>query len=290
MPPTARLATTPSLRILFGDNLDWLPRLPDSSFRLIYIDPPFNTRKKQSRTRIRTTRDEQGGDRIGYKGKRYRTTVLGEKSFDDTFTDYLAFLGPRLEHARRLLCDDGSLFVHLDFREVHYVKVRLDELFGRESFQNELIWAYDYGARSKKRWSPKHDTILWYTKHPTDYVFRYDDMERIPYMAPGLVGPEKAARGKTPTDVWWHTIVSPNGRERTGYPTQKPIGLLRRIIEVHSDPGDQVLDFFAGSGSWGEVAAQRERVATLIDCNPEALDVMRRRLAVYAPEIIEWPA
>ena len=117
-----------------------------------------------------------------------------------------------------------------------------------------------------------------------NHVFNYDAIDRIPYMAPGLVTPEKAARGKTPTDVWWLTIVSPTGKEKTGYPAQKPLKLLERIIAVHSDEGDHVLDFFAGSGTTGVAAAQLGRQFTLIDNNPEALAVMQRRLADYAPQ------
>ncbi|MDD9967785.1 MAG: site-specific DNA-methyltransferase [Myxococcales bacterium] len=269
------------VEILAGDNLPHLRALPASHFRLIYIDPPFNTGKQQTRTQLATERVAEGGDRIGFGGHAYRTTVLGKRAYADAFDDYLAFLAPRLSEVPRLLSDDGSLFVHLDYREVHYAKLMLDEMFGRECFMNEIIWAYDYGARTKKRWSTKHDTILWYAMNPKDYVFNFEEMDRIPYMAPGLVGAEKAARGKTPTDVWWHTIVSPNGREKTGYPTQKPLGILRRIINVHSEPGDRVLDFFAGSGTTGEAAARLGRHATLIDSHPEALGVMRTRLAPF---------
>ena len=150
---------------------------------------------------------------------------------------------------------------------------------------NEIIWAYDYGARSKRKWSPKHDTIFWYAMDPDHYTFNFDAMDRIPYMAPGLVGKEKAARGKTPTDVWWHTIVSPNGKERTGYATQKPLGVLERIVRVHSREGDLVLDFFAGSGTTGEAAAKNRRSFILVDSSREAVEVMARRLAAYKPDI-----
>ena len=265
-----------------GDNLDVLPRLEDGSFDLVYIDPPFNTGREQSRTRTRAVRAADG-DRVGFHGARYRTTVLGASAFADRFDDYLGFLGPRLEHARRLLAPHGSLFVHLDYREVHYVKVALDAIFGRASFMNEIVWAYDYGARTTKRWSPKHDTILWYAKDPKRYRFDHAAIDRVPYMAPKLVGPAKAARGKTPTDVWWHTIVSPTGKEKTGYPTQKPLGIVSRIVRVHSAPGDRLLDFFAGSGTLGEAGASLGRDVVLIDQNPEAIRVMRKRLARFAP-------
>jgi site-specific DNA-methyltransferase (adenine-specific) len=270
------------LDIYFGDNAEVLPRLPAEAFDLIYIDPPFNTGRKQERTQLRTERDGDG-DRVGFKGQRYRTTRIGSKSFADDFDDYLGFLEPRLIEARRLLRPNGSLFVHLDYREVHYAKVLLDAIFGRASFQNEIIWAYDYGARATKKWSAKHDNILWYVKDPSSYTFRFEDIDRIPYMAPGLVGPEKAERGKTPTDTWWHTIVSPTGKEKTGYPTQKPLGILNRIVLVHSSPGDLLLDFFAGSGTLGEAAVLNGRRAVLVDRNEEAMQVMARRLAFACP-------
>ena len=266
--------------IIQGDNEAVLPTFPDASFDLIYVDPPFNTGKAQSRTQIRTVRDDDG-DRTGFQGKRYRTVKVGTKSFGDTFSDYLAFLEPRLEQAHRLLSANGSFFLHLDYREVHYAKVLLDQIFGRESFINEIVWSYDYGARATKRWSPKHDNILWYAKNPDSYTFNFDEIDRIPYMAPGLVGAEKAERGKTPTDCWWNTIVSPNGHEKTGYPTQKPLSVVERIVRVHSNPGDRLLDFFAGSGTLGEAGAKFGRDVVLVDVSDEAVGVMRRRLGGF---------
>jgi len=267
-------------RILLSENLTALRTLPSASVELIYIDPPFNTGTTQSRPRLKTVRDA-AGDRTGFGGHRYRTIKSDETTtptYADTFDDYLGFLRPRLEEAHRILTPTGSLFFHIDPREVHYCKVMLDEIFTRPCFQNEIIWAYDYGARATKRWPAKHDNILWYTKHPTDYTFNLSATDRIPYMAPGLVGAEKAARGKTPTDVWWHTIVSPTGKEKTGYPTQKPLGILERIVRVHSNPGDTVLDFFAGSGTTGLAAAKNHRNYILIDQNPEAVALMQQRL------------
>jgi site-specific DNA-methyltransferase (adenine-specific) len=273
-------------RIYFGDNLPILRALPAESVPLIYIDPPFNTGRTQARTQLRTERDANG-DRTGFGGQRYRTLRVGRRAFADAFNDYLAFLEPRLAEAHRVLTPDGSLYFHIDYREVHYCKVLLDEIFGRASFINEIIWAYDYGARTTKKWPPKHDNILWYAKNAGRYVFNVDEVERIPYMAPGLVGPEKAARGKRVTDTWWHTIVSPTGKEKTGYPTQKPLGILRRIIRASSRPGDTVLDFFAGSGTTGAAAHELGRGFILADNNPEALAVMARRLgAVEGLEII----
>ena len=271
-------------RIYFGDCLAILPKFKSESFNLVYIDPPFNTGKVQSRKRLQTVQNADG-DRIGFQGKRYKTSVLGEFSFNDSFDDFLKFMEPRFREAYRLLAHDGSFFLHIDYRESHYCKILLDSIFGRDSFMNEIIWAYDYGARSKKRWSAKHDNILWYAKDPDNYTYRYDDIDRIPYMAPGLVGPEKAKRGKTPTDVWWQTIVSPNGKEKTGYPTQKPIAILNRIIRIHSNPKDRVLDFFAGSGTTGEAAVRNGRKVVLIDSNPEAIRVMSHRLDFAKPKI-----
>jgi site-specific DNA-methyltransferase (adenine-specific) len=264
--------------IHFADNLTVLRDLPDGSIPLIYIDPPFNTGRVQSRTRIRTEQAVDG-DRVGFQGKTYRTTRLLTRAFDDAFDDYLPFLLPRLEEAHRVLVPNGTLYVHLDYREVHYVKVALDGIFGRECFINEIIWAYDYGGRATRRWPAKHDNILMYVKNPRDYVFNSDDVDREPYMAPGLVGPAKVARGKLPTDTWWHTIVPTTGAERTGYPTQKPLGVLRRIIRASSNPGDVVLDFFAGSGTTGVAALELGRRFILVDDNPEALRVMQQRFA-----------
>ncbi len=274
--------------VYLADNLEVLRELPPESADLIYIDPPFNTGKRQERKRIKTVHDEADGDRTGFAGKRYKTIDLGTSGWDDAFDDFMDFLLPRLEESRRVLKAEGSFFLHIDYREVHYCKVTMDKIFGRECFQNEIIWAYDYGARSRKKWSAKHDNILWYTKDPKHYTFNFDHMDRIPYMAPGLVGKEKAARGKTPTDVWWHTIVSPSGKEKTGYATQKPLGVLERIIKVHSNPGDMVLDFFAGSGTTGEAAAKNERKFLLVDRNPEAVQIMAKRLAPFEPQVIEF--
>lgn len=265
-------------RIVYGDNLSVLRTLPDGSIPLIYIDPPFNTGKAQTRAQLRTHRSETG-DRTGFKGLRYETIQLAVRSFADDFDDFLAFIEPRLREAYRVLAADGSLYFHIDYREAHYCKVLLDMIFGRESFLNEIIWAYDYGARTQRRWPAKHDTILVYVKAPDNYVFNTDEVDREPYMAPGLVGPEKATRGKLPTDVWWHTIVSPTGREKTGYPTQKPLGVLRRIIAASSRPGDTVLDFFAGSGTTGAAALALGRRFILVDSHEEALATMTRRFS-----------
>ena len=260
-----------TIKVYLDDNLNVLRTLDNKSVDMIYIDPPFNTGVKQIRNRFHT----ENGIKISENTYGYK----------DSFDDFIGFLRPRMEEAYRILKDNGSLFFHLDYREIHYCKVMLDQIFGRSSFINEIIWAYDYGARSKSKWSAKHDNILWYAKNPETYTFNYDEMDRIPYMAPGLVGPEKAAKGKTPTDVWWHTIVSPNSKEKTGYATQKPLGIIKRIVKVHSRPGDTLMDFFAGSGTLGEAAAILDRKCILVDQNPEAIAVMKRRFLNYS---VEW--
>ena len=263
---------------MHGDNLEVARGLPDGAFRLIYLDPPFNTGKTQRRQRVTVTRAEEGAGTVGFGGRSYTSERGAVSRYADTFDDYWAFLEPRLVEARRLLDDTGTLYLHLDYREAHYAKVALDRLFGRECFLNEIIWAYDYGGRSTRRWPSKHDTILVYVKDPDRYHFDSAAVDREPYMAPGLVTPEKAERGKLPTDVWWHTIVPTNGRERTGYATQKPEGILRRIVQASSEPGDTVLDLFAGSGTTGAVAATLGRRYLLVDSSADAIAVMRTRL------------
>ena len=263
--------------LYFGDNLTVLRSIPDSSIQLVYIDPPFNTGREQQRSKVTTMRNNEG-NRIGFKGERYETVKSTVLSYDDQFANYWGFLEPRIEEAFRVLVNSGTLYLHLDYREAHYAKVLLDALFGPECFLNEIIWAYDYGGKSKSRWPAKHDTILVYVKDPKNYYFNSEEVDREPYMAPGLVTPEKIEKGKLPTDVWWHTIVSPTGKEKTGYPTQKPVGILRRIIQASSKPGDVVLDFFAGSGTTGFVANELGRRFILVDQNPESIQVIKDRL------------
>ncbi len=301
-----------SVRIHHGDNLAVAATLPDASFTLIYLDPPFNTGRVRTRavekarsaaSAFRTQPDPPLNAEIepatasrapdwlsserdvpepvvrrGFHGRDYARLRGDLRAYDDRFDDYWGFLEPRLREAWRLLADDGTLYLHLDFRESHYAKVLMDGLFGRERFLNEIVWAYDYGAKTRRRWPAKHDTILVYVKDPKHYWFDSAAVDREPYMAPGLVTPEKAARGKLPTDVWWHTIVPTTGREKTGYPTQKPEGILRRIVQASSREGDRVLDLFAGSGTTGAVAAALGRHAVLVDDNPAAIEVMRGRM------------
>jgi site-specific DNA-methyltransferase (adenine-specific) len=264
--------------ILLGDCAEVLPRFADESFQMVYVDPPFNTGRRQTRRGLRTVADD-AGDRVGFAGRRYRSELLGESSYRDSFEDYLAFLEPRLRQGHRVLHRSGTLYFHIDYREAHYCKLLLDEIFGRDCFLNEIIWAYDYGARARRRWPAKHDTILVYVRDPDLYHFDSEAVDREPYMAPGLVTPEKAARGKLPTDVWWHTIVSPTGGEKTGYPTQKPEGIVRRMVLASSQPGDWCLDFFCGSGTLGAVAADLGRRYVLIDSEPDAIRIAHGRLA-----------
>ena len=282
-------------RIEWRDNLDALAMIPDRSVPLIYIDPPFNTGRAQRRTTLSTRRDP-GGDRTGFGGHRYATVSSAGRAlaYPDTHDDYLAFLGPRLREGYRVLADDGSFYLHLDYRESHYAKVLMDEIFGRDRFMNQVVWAYDYGGRSRRRWPAKHDVILFYVKDPDTYHFDAEAVDREPYMAPGLVPADKAARGKLPTDVWWHTIVSPTGREKTGYPTQKPLGVLRRIVAASSRPGDLVLDYFAGSGTTGAAALELGRRFHLVDSQPGAVATMIRRFTgvpgLTVSGIAAWPS
>jgi len=277
--------STSSGSISLLDNLEFLDGIQNDSVDLIYIDPPFNTGVTQSMTSLKTVRDDSG-DRTGFGGKRYRTERGDSKSYIDSFDDYIGFLAPRIEEAKRVLAPTGSLFLHVDQRESHYCKVLLDQIFGRDSFMNEIIWSYDYGGRSKRKWPTKHDTIFWYAIDPKNYTFNADDIDRIPYMAPSLVSEEKAKRGKVPTDVWWQTIVPTNGKERTGYPTQKPLAILERIVKVHSNPGDLVMDFFSGSGTTAVAAASNNRNFALADTNLEAVQIAAGRLAEFKPECI----
>ena len=270
--------------VINGENLAALKSMPDESFQLIYIDPPFNTGRSQVRTNRSSVSSSTGN--LGFQGKRYEQVVKSVLSYDDDFADYWAFLEPRLIEAYRLLHETGTIYLHLDYREAHYAKVLMDALFGRECFLNEIIWAYDYGGKSKSRWPAKHDTILVYVKNPTKYFFDSATVDREPYMAPGLVTPEKVARGKLPTDVWWHTIVSPTGKEKTGYPTQKPLGILRRIISASSRPGDRVLDFFAGSGTTAQAAFELQRKFVVVDQNPESIEVITNRLNALGVEYV----
>ena len=265
---------------MLGDCRQVMAAMPDECVDLVYIDPPFGTGQVRRLTSIRTGEGDK--ERTGFGGRRYSFQVVSDHHYRDdmSFAEYLGFLRQCLSEVHRLLRPTGSLYLHLDFHAAHYARVLLDELFGPERFINEVIWAYDYGGRSKDRWPRKHDNILWYAKSAR-WTYNRADIDRIPYMAPGLVGPEKAARGKLPTDTWWLTIVPTNSPERTGYPTQKPLKLLERIVAASSRPGDLVADFFCGSGTTGVAAAKLGRRYLLVDENPEAIRITNSRLAAH---------
>jgi site-specific DNA-methyltransferase (adenine-specific) len=279
-----RLVTRPSEPLALdddllveGDNADVLPLLPRGAFDLVYVDPPFNTGARRRGGRTKAVRDAAAP--AGFGGHGYRRTRPEGPAYADAFDDYAGWLVPRLVAAHALLAEHGSLYVHLDQREVHYVKVALDAALGRERFLSEVVWAYDYGGKPRDRWAPKHDTVLVYVATPGRHHFDPDAIDRVPYLAPKLAGPEKAARGKLPTDVHWQTIVPTNGRERTGYPTQKPEGLLRRFVQASSRPGGWCLDCFAGSGTLGAVAEALGRRYVLVDSSAEAIAVAGARLS-----------
>ncbi len=272
------LSNLTTARLICADSLTWLQtqskdrigadfggESSDRGFDLVYIDPPFNTGRRQI------------GPRGGY-----------EDSWP-TSEAYIEWLQQVCQRIRYLLSQRGSLFVHVDPRESHYVKVMLDKLFGRASFQNEIVWAYDYGGRTHKRWPAKHDIIFWYSLDPDAYTFNRLDEVKIPYIARKKPGSYQDVVGKFPTDVWWNSICQPNGPERTGYPTQKPVAILDRIVKVHSNPGDRVLDCFAGSGTTGEAALVNDRHVTLVDRNPEAIVHCRDRLISRAGVVWDEP-
>lgn len=269
-------------QVVLGDNLEVLRRLEAESVDLIYIDPPFGTGQIRKLESIRT--GVGGRTRGGFGGRTYNFEVVSAHNYRDDMPleEYLGFLYERLVEMHRVLNEHGSLYLHLDFHTVHFARLMLDEIFGPEKFLNEVIWAYDYGGRARDKWARKHDNILWYAKSDK-WTFNRDDIDRVPYMAPGLVGPEKAARGKLPTDTWWMTIVPTNGKERSGYPTQKPLKLLERIISASSNRCDLVADFFCGSGTTGVAAKRLGRRYLLVDENPTAIAIANRRLDEAAP-------
>lgn len=240
-------STTKSIEVHLGDILDLGENLP--TVDMIYIDPPFYTQREF-------------------------------KNFSDRWTDldeYLDELLRRVEVGWKLLKPGGNLLVHLDWRVVHHVRIRLDSIPGDAGeFQNEIIWKYNSGGASKARLARKHDTILWYTKSGADYTFNVV-REPYPYEYSGKgFHPE----GKMLSDVWTDIpIISTTGLERVGYATQKPLKLLERIIHIFSNPGDLVLDFYAGSGTTGVAAQGLGRSAILIDKNPEAVAKAEIRLS-----------
>ena len=233
---------------------------------------------------------DEDGDRTGFAGRRYRTQEVGSLAYDDAFDDYVGFLAPRLRHARRLLADHGTLYVHLDPRESHYVKVHLDTLFGRDCFLNEIVWAYDYGAKTRRRWPAKHDTILVYVKDRDAYHFDDAEVERDPLPGARRSWGRRRRRAASASPTRGFTPSSrPTAREKTGYPTQKPEGVVRRMVAASSRPGGWCLDFFAGSGTLGAVAAALGRRFVLVDCHPDAIGIASRRLAGDAHHTLPAP-
>jgi DNA modification methylase len=262
-------------RIARADALDEAGRWSTASIDAIYIDPPFGT----------------GTVRQG-RGHKYTDRA------DDPDT-FVAWLAPLLDEAKRVLAPSGSLFVHLDYRAVHYVKVALDRCFGRERFVNELVWCYAVGGKSRRGFGRKHDTILWYARG-ADWAF-YPDAVRVPRRGgshmrvvtgdDGVAVQEKTDRktgrvyrypvpaGKVPED-WWADIETLNhsDRERTGWPSQKPERLVERILRAVTVPGDRVADWFAGSGTTAAVAQRLARRFVVCDREEAAVAVCRARL------------
>jgi site-specific DNA-methyltransferase (adenine-specific) len=271
-------------KIIFGDCLDALKTIESESVTTIFVDPPFNTHKTQKRNRIKATASDEG--RSGFGGRKYQVEDINSASYKDSFDDFEGFLMPRIKESIRTLTKDGSIFILLDFREIHYIKIAMDKLLGRDCFINEIIWMFDYGFRSRTKYSNKHNTILWYAKDPKNYIFNYNDIDRVPYLAPGLVGKEKAARGKTITAEWWQSIVGTNSKAKTFYPTEKPLKISERIVKMHSKKDDLIMDFFAGSATTGMAAGNLGRKFIMIDNNPDAIDVMKKRLVEFNPEVI----
>lgn len=271
----------PTADVYCAENRTLLARLADAwagRFQLIYLDPPFGTGKVYAA-------------RIG--GERCRPARAVDAYRDDlAFDAYLRWLGDRLALMRDLLHETGTLYVHLDWHAVHYVKVALDRLFGRQRFLNELIWCYHGPSPIRSAFKRKHDTILVYTRS-ADYFFDADAV-RVPYdpttvktfaSSPkaGFGKTPDLARGKVPEDWWYFPVVARVHTERVGYETQKPTALLDRIIKASSRPGDLVGDFFAGSGTTGVVAARLGRNVALVDRNPVAVEKTLLRLADLSP-------
>jgi DNA modification methylase len=274
-------------RLIHADNLAVTGGLADGAVDLIYIDPPFGT----------------GTVRRG--GARGTGLLQGEtphhyRDVPDDPERFVTWIEPRLIESRRVLAPHGSLFVHLDYRAVHYVKVALDRIFGRPRFINEIIWCYSVGGKSRNMFGRKHDTILWYAR-TADHAF-FPDAVRVPRKggshmrvvrtAEGALVQEKTDRrtgkvyrypvaaGKVPED-WWTDIeiLNQSDRERTGWPTQKPERLLERILCAASAEGALVADWFCGSGTTAIAAQRLDRRFLIADCAAEAVACARDRLA-----------
>jgi DNA modification methylase len=275
-PPSASLRKWefPEGVIAQGDCLEWIPHLPLQSVRLIAIDPPFFTGKRQ--------------EGAGSSPASYSDSWIGGKAA------YLEWLMERIAAMRELLLPDGSFVVHLDRHAVHAVKVALDDLFGEECFQNEIIWYYQTGGAGTTRFSRKHDSLLWYTRSDR-WVFH---PERIPvHRAPKALERARNPKGarisssdthKLPGDVLFVPSLNPMSKERTGYPTQKPLELMEIFIEALTEPGESVADFFCGSGTTVVAAAGLGRKWLACDISGDAVAAARKRLSSITAKSWLW--
>jgi site-specific DNA-methyltransferase (adenine-specific) len=260
-----------------GSALDLLHSIPDESIDLIYTDPPFGTGNIQTMDRKKA-------------GK-----TVSKIEYSDKYENYLDFLEPHLIQMHKVLKSTGTMYLHMDWRWVHYAKVMCDGIFGMENFLNEVVWSYNFGGRGKDRWPQKHDTILVYIKEMGKHTFNWNDIDRIPYAAPELqyVGRTKEeaekriAEGQVPTDVWSMSIVGTASKERVGYPNQKPQKLMKRAIVASSNVGDIVLDPFGGSGSTAAAAMEANRKFITGDSSPDAIQTMRNRFTGLDVKFIE---
>jgi DNA modification methylase len=281
--PNGRGYPTPDVenRLILGDNLAIMSALlPEYEGRinLIYADPPFFTNRKYP-ARIGRGEDSR-------KPNKWRL-IEGYHDHWDDLDAYLDFLYQRLAVMYRLLAPNGTLYLHLDWHADSYARLLLDELFGPEHLLNEIIWAYHGPSPIRRAFNRKHDTILAYVKSG-DYTFNVDAV-REPYnkntvktfkSSPkaGFGKVPDLERGKVPEDWWYFPVVARLHNERTGYPTQKPVGLLERIVLASSNSGDIVADFFCGSGTTPFVAAKHERRFIACDEAFHALHTTRARL------------
>jgi site-specific DNA-methyltransferase (adenine-specific) len=273
----------PASRLILGDNLSVMTSLlPEFEGRinLLYADPPFFTNRKFS-ARIGRGEDSR-------KPGKWQLAE-GYQDHWDNLDSYLDFLYQRLAVMYRLLAPNGTLYLHLDWHADAYARLLLDEIFGADHLLNEIIWAYHGPSPIRRAFNRKHDTILAYVKGE-DYTFNVDDV-REPYNAntvktfnaspkAGFGKVPDLARGKVPEDWWYFPVVARLHNERTGYPTQKPIALLERIILASSNRGDLVADFFCGSGTTPYVAARHGRRFIACDGIFRALHTTRSRLTL----------
>lgn len=236
------------ITIIEGDSLVKMKSLATGSFDFIYVDPPFVTEKDR-----------------GDFDDRWGSVLLWSDWFE-----------PFVKESYRLLSDTGSIVVHLDYRAIHYARVLMDQTFGYDNMLNEIIWCYASGGVSKRWLARKHDNLIWYVKDTKDYTF---NVQREPYATPNVEGRKGFHdEGRMLNDWWRMSFLSTTASERVGYDSQKPEALLERLLTVFTNPGDNVLDFMAGSGTTGAAASSLGRKATLIDKNPNAIKKMKERI------------